>query len=385
MHVITVRNVASALPAGVAHLLEHGRREESRAGPVLVVDHPVTTAYRRPCERVLFSAVRDANPFLHLYEAIWMLGGRDDAAPLARIVKRFADFAEPDGRVHGAYGHRWRQALGFDQLDHVVEVLRRDPTSRQCVLQMWNAQHSRYDTSTGDAEPMGSDDLAGFWRDRPCNTHIYLRVREERWQMVDSSAAMSGLLEVENVGVKVLDLTVLCRSNDVVWGAYGANAVHFSVLQEYLAARIGVGVGTMYQVSNNFHAYVSELERLYGRARAASGGEAALARLGVALRDDRYDPAYGEGLRPLLMFEDPGEADAQVTGALRWCDRMWRKDVVPGTPPPSGWMSNTLGPAMLAHYYHRRGDHESATNWVQAVESPDWRVACNDWLRRRKK
>jgi thymidylate synthase len=58
----------------------------------------------------------------------------------------------------------------------------------------------------------------------------------------------------------VLDLTVLCRSNDVVWGAYGANAVHFSVLQEYLAGRIGVDVGVMYQFSNNYHGYVDGAE-----------------------------------------------------------------------------------------------------------------------------
>ena len=41
-----------------------------------------------------------------------------------------------------------------------------------------------------------------------------------------------------------LQMTVHCRSNDIIWGTYGANAVHFSILQEYVAARIGVDLGT---------------------------------------------------------------------------------------------------------------------------------------------
>lgn len=60
----------------------------------------------------------------------------------------------------------------------------------------------------------------------------------------------------------VLDLTVCCRSNDAIWGAHGANAVHFSILQEYLAARIGVGVGKLYQLSNNYHGYLDKMQPL---------------------------------------------------------------------------------------------------------------------------
>jgi hypothetical protein len=54
---------------------------------------------------------------------------------------------------------------------------------------------------------------------------------------------------------------VCCRSNDIIWGAYGSNAVHFSVLQEYVAARTGFGVGTYHQFSNNYHAYVETLDK----------------------------------------------------------------------------------------------------------------------------
>jgi hypothetical protein len=35
-------------------------------------------------------------------------------------------------------------------------------------------------------------------------------------------------------------MTVTNRSNDLCWGMLGANYVHFTILQEYLAARLGV-------------------------------------------------------------------------------------------------------------------------------------------------
>lgn len=267
---------------GLELLLSEGVAEDSRAGRVIVAPWPVTTAYTHPRERVLFSAIRDANPFFHLVEALWMIAGRSDAGLLNLFVRDFGDrYAEPGGDIHGAYGHRWRghfwrdnhvvppgAAPGrhIDQLDEAVRILKEDPTSRQVVIAMW--------------DPTIDLGVPGL-KDRPCNTHIYLRVRM-------TEAMVSGD-QMTGAG-PVLDLTVMCRSNDIIWGAYGANAVHFSVLQEYLAARIGVDVGTFYQVSNNFHAYEKELHRLAARAGLTVDQPdlLRLSRLSARLEDQRY-------------------------------------------------------------------------------------------------
>jgi len=50
-------------------------------------------------------------------------------------------------------------------------------------------------------------------------------------------------------------MTVFNRSNDIWWGAYGANAVHFSFLQEFVAAALSMHVGVYRQMSNNLHLY----------------------------------------------------------------------------------------------------------------------------------
>lgn len=344
MHVINVRNVCQALPLGLHYLTRHGVREDSRNGPVLVAPGPVTTATYYPTERVLLSATRDANPFFHLVEAIWMLAGRDDSASLVRFVKRFADYAEPGpGHVHGAYGYRWRTALGFDQLNAIVERLRRDSTSRQAVIQMWDAR----------CEPdAGCDDLLGDWRDRPCNTHVYLRVRNS-----DLSAS-------------VLDITVCCRSNDAVWGCHGANAVHFSVLQEYLAARIGIGVGVMYQVSNNYHVYVNVLDKLTASVPVESLLDDGYCGGGLAIRRDL-------DLKPSPMFDAPSKIDQDVDAFMRYLDYGSRAEYA------NSWFKRTLERALDAHDHYRMKVYDQAINAATSIGAPDWRAACVEWLQRR--
>lgn len=216
MRVITSRNVNDAFVDGRWWLKTAGRHETTRAGEVLVAPGPVVTVYKQPWERILFDPVRDCNPFFHLFETIWMFAGQTNVRPLMMYNKRMTDFAEANGELHGAYGHRWRQGFGFDQLARIVGMLRDEPSTRRAVLTMWSAH----------------GDLGAKKRDLPCNTHCYFAMREG-----------------------ALSMTVCCRSNDMVWGAYGANAVHFSMLHEFICNATGLPMGEMYQFSNNFHIY----------------------------------------------------------------------------------------------------------------------------------
>jgi Thymidylate synthase len=343
MIVNRVRNVCQALPKTV-ELLYSGHAEKSRAGDVLVAPCPVVTVYEMPTERVLFSAARDANPWFHLVEALWMLAGRDDSATLNRFVRDFGSrYAEPDGRIHDAYGRRWRSGFGFDQLETTVQRLSRDPQDRQCVISMW------------DAHPEGFNDLLGDVRGRPCNTHLYVRVR----------------------GGKVLDLTLCCRSNDMILGGHGANAVHFSVLQEYLAARVGVDVGLLYQLSNNSHVYVTEMERIRERLRK-TGRDSSIVGVIASLTDDRY----GDGSRkfPLTapMFNKPRGVDDDVQKFFRQLDT----DEYDGQFE-NRWFNTTLRPMMIAHDLFRRRKLREAREHCEHVAAPDWRMACSEWIERR--
>jgi len=89
MFEIVGRNINSAWVDGVRLLKQSGVRRSSRNGDVLELPSGCVTRYLRPMERVLFCAVRDANPFFHLFEALWILAGRDDVVwQLEALQKR---------------------------------------------------------------------------------------------------------------------------------------------------------------------------------------------------------------------------------------------------------------------------------------------------------
>ena len=213
---ITVRNVNQAFGEIFWKLKAAGLKpENTRNGPALVVPEPVITTYQCPQERVLFHPGRDANPVFHLLESVWMLAGRRDVAFLQRFNSRIGQYSDDGRNFNAAYGYRMRHHFGRDQLDEVIKLLRRDPDTRQAVVQIWDPA-----------------DLQKRTLDKACNLELIFDTRGHR-----------------------MNMTVYNRSNDIWWGAYGANAVHFSVIQEFVAAAVGLRVGHYRQVSNNLHLY----------------------------------------------------------------------------------------------------------------------------------
>jgi hypothetical protein len=328
----------NALWARAVPLLQQiGVRELSRAGPVLVAPHPVMSVYERPTERVLMDPARNANPFFHFFECLWMMSGSHDAGFLNTFVGDFGKrFAGSDGVIHGAYGFRWYNHFcidkgdeEIDQIEAVVEMLTDDPTTRHAVIAMW--------------DPMADLKYRGrnyAWKDRPCNTHIYLRVRPE--------------IETEE---QYLDLTVMCRSNDIVWGAYGANAVHFSFLQEYIAGRLGVRVGRMYQLSNNWHAYEAVLQSYLEKAQDAPP----------------YKDLYQSGVMQPMPIGD------------KWGS--WRTDLFhfmdelgDASDFNNAWFSSVAKPMWRAHSLYKQGLHGKALVAMEDVAASDWARAGRQWL-----
>lgn len=362
---ISVRNVAEALPAGLRYLAEWGALQKSRAGDVVCAPGPTTTVYSHPWECVLTSRIRDANPFFHLAEVVWMLAGRDDVGFLTPYVKTFSKYAEEDGTVHGAYGHRWRKTFGYDQLPVIVDKLRADPTTRQCVLQMWDARDEHEDPW---GQTCKTDDLRGNFQDRPCNTHVYFRVRRGH-----------------------LDMTVCCRSNDIIMGAYGANAVHFSFLHQYVAAAAGYRVGSYAQFSHDYHAYVADINRLWKRKHPEDGKLDVLRELSSP-RKWAVLSGIADGVTDLRSFFPEPEAVTHPDHFLLDVEKVaaWVADThADGTATfpvvINQFLTTVVRPAMTSHWLWRRGEATEAGLVASSIQSPSWRTACTEWLQRRAK
>lgn len=227
-----------ALPLAVNYVIENGYYEASRNGGAHVMPGTLVSDYLRPEFRVLFDPGRDANPFFHLFEAMWMLAGRNDLKFVEAFASNMANFSVDGKTLQAAYGYRWRKTWG-DQLTAVVNKLVKSPNSRQVVLNIW-------DPSTD----LRDSDLNA--KDRACNISVVFTPRP-------NYGAERQLLGY------TLDMTVYNRSNDLVWGAYGANYVHFGFLHEFVAAAAMMRQGVYTQVGANSHLYTQELygPRLY--------------------------------------------------------------------------------------------------------------------------
>ncbi len=194
---------------------------ESRNGPVARFPGLVVSEWVDPTQRISWSPVRDANPFLHYIEAFWMLAGRNDVALVAKLAANMQNYSDDGETLYGAYGFRWRKHFGFDQISAIIDELKRDPTSRRCVLQMWDGHEELHKALNGG-------------KDVCCNHAI-------TFDPCDG----------------YLNMSVSNRSNDQVWGAYGANVVHMSILHEYVAAQTGLKLGSYFQNSSNLHLYLN--------------------------------------------------------------------------------------------------------------------------------
>ena len=322
MHVIRARNVNDAYQEGMLYLDAHGVRESTRNGEAIVAPEPVTTRYERPWERVLFNAHRDANPFFHLMESIWMLAGRRDVDWLAHFNSGMRKFSDDGINFHGAYGYRLRHHFGMDQLSECVRMLKENPDDRRVVCSIWHPVN----------------DLGMQSKDIPCNDAMKFDIRDGK-----------------------LCMYVFNRSNDAVWGCYGANAVHFPFFQEYVASRVGVEIGAYYQISTNFHAYSGIYEAMLENVEADMGP---------------YDSKVPlTPSQPIISDPDFFDDDLHRFFGTKWVNVRYS----------NRWFTNVAVPMRKAWCLRKEnGLKTEAYDCIsREVTAADWRHACLKWLERR--
>lgn len=331
MQSFLVRNVSEALFRGKQALLEQGREVNTRNGLALEFNTPVVTTYRLPTERVLFYPERDANPFFHFMESLWMLAGRNDVEWISQFNGRINNYSDDGKTFHGAYGYRWRNWFGRDQLKDCLMRLSTYENDRRAVLTMWDPKTDLVLTNDG--------------KDYPCNTQIYFWVRN-----------------------KELHMSVVNRSNDMIWGAYGANAVHMSFLQEYMAGMLKLRVGQYYQYSNNLHAYVDVLEKLRNMQPDYEPY--------INISDDN-----GEYESPPLIT-NPHSFDKELE---EWFDapEFLEYTGAEKTDYENSYLGTTASRIKKAWRMWKSKKIKVAIENAEEIHDRAWRKACVEWLQRR--
>lgn len=161
---------------------------------------------------------------LFVAEQIWFLMGESDHKVfLNKFTHIWDDFVEEDGKVYSAYGYRWRHHFGKDQIKGVIDLLIKEPSSRQGVVTAWDP----------------SMDMYGLGKKKmnvPCPYTF-----------------------TANIMGNMLNLHLIIRSNDMILGC-PHDIAGFALLQRFLASKLEVKVGKLTCSISHAHIYENHFE-----------------------------------------------------------------------------------------------------------------------------
>ena len=168
-----------------------------------------------PKARIITSAKRD---WKHKYaeaEWQWYLSGNRNISKLGEIYGKTPEIwkrmADVNGDVNSNYGWQWKRN---DQIDYVIDLLKRQPDTRQAVITILDMKE--HDTFTFDT---------------PCTYAIQFTIVKNR-----------------------LNMCVTMRSNDL-WYGFCNDQYQFSKLQEMMSNELEIEIGTYYHFAHNLHLY----------------------------------------------------------------------------------------------------------------------------------
>jgi thymidylate synthase len=308
-------------------LYTEGDIVDTRNGKAVSVPFPVTTHYQAPRRRVITWASREANPYFHLYEALWMLAGCYSVQQLTYFNKRMAEFSDDGESLPASYGWRWRHFFDVDQIGETIQKIKTNPKDRRLVIGMFDPSKDVADLTT---------------KDIPCNLCIKFRVIHGG-----------------------LDMVVFNRSNDIIWGAYGANAVHMSILQEYIAFACDLGVGDYWQISSDFHAYLPIFnEKMDGMSK------------------EEHPELHVETMPLFRCGDDEGyrKFNLDLDIVRMFSPEILHRDDAPAFQSP--FFRCVVIPMLQSYHHLKMHEYEKAILEVAKIKdiAPDWFQGCMIWI-----
>lgn len=189
-----------------------GHVQDSRDGDVVGEVISAVTVIEDPTKGIIQSDIRKMPIRYAVGELLWYLSGSNRVADIGKYSNVWERLSDDGEHVNSAYGHRIFSHFGFDQWEHVKNLLRKDPMSRQAVIHIKDASN----------KPT---------KDMPCTVSLQFFIRDNKLYM----------------------LTYM-RSNDL-WMGFTYDVFNFTALQVKMAMELGVELGTYTHVAGSLHLY----------------------------------------------------------------------------------------------------------------------------------
>ena len=162
---------------------------------------------------------RNWNPEYAQAEWQWYLSGDKNISRLGEIYGKvppiWERMADEDGNVNSNYGWQWERT---SQLDIVIDMLRLNPQTRRAAISIYDAK-----------------EISDYATDTPCTYAVQFTILNNR-----------------------LNMCVTMRSNDL-WYGFCNDQYCFSKLQQLVAERLKIEVGTYYHFAHNLHLYNKQI------------------------------------------------------------------------------------------------------------------------------
>ena len=152
-------------------------------------------------------------------EWLWYLSGDPNISRLGEIYGKvpaiWKRMADNSGEVNSNYGYQWQRNK---QLDHIVNMLKVNPSTRQAAISIYDAK-----------------EINRYSNDTPCTYAVQFTIIENK-----------------------LCMSVYMRSNDL-WYGFCNDQYQFANLQELVAKRLDIETGWYYHHAHNLHLYNDKL------------------------------------------------------------------------------------------------------------------------------
>lgn len=147
-------------------------------------------------------------------ELLWYWQGRNDLDFINHFSSFWKRISDDGETANSAYGYILQKKHGFDQIEKIIELLKKDPASRRAVLNINVPNEHVIET-----------------KDEMCTIALVFYVRNNK-----------------------LNCTGIMRSNDVNFGLT-YDITYFTQLQKYIADRLGIATGSYTHFTTSMHFY----------------------------------------------------------------------------------------------------------------------------------
>jgi thymidylate synthase len=190
---------------------------ESRDGEVHSEVINAITIIKDPTKNIMKDPVRNLSMRYGIGELLWYLSANNKLSQIQKYTKGWDRMTDDGETVNSNYGYCIAKKYGFDQLEFVINELKKNPNSRRAVIHI--------------KEP--SDKPS---KDVNCTVCLQFFIREGK-----------------------LYMTAYMRSNDI-WFGFPYDVFQFTCLQIYLSMVLEVELGTYTHVAGSLHLYERDVK-----------------------------------------------------------------------------------------------------------------------------